>query len=374
MSVPLSRPVLRWLAPLVFLLLVAGTALVAGNASADHKLPPRTAEQLLVDLQQAEIEGLSGTVVQRAELGIPEIPGVGGTDSSEFSSLISGSHTMRVWFSAPAKGRVALLGELGESDVITNGTDVWTWSSENHAVTHRPLTDQERQRAQDGPPTPTKTPMEVAQSFLAAVEPTTEVSTDSDVEVAGRDAYELVLSPKDTRSLLTEVRIAVDGAELVPLRVRVFAGTGDPVAEVGFTDVDFTRPDDAQFEFTPPPGAEVSEVPAPQHPTAQSPTTEPDGEAAPDPEDDPSERPTVVGEGWTAVLVGTLDRDGGSSPDPGSGSGEIEALLEQLPRVSGAWGSGRVLAGTAFSVVVTDDGRFAAGAVKPGLLYEALGG
>ena len=32
-----------------------------------------------------------------------------------------------------------------------------------------------------------------------------------------------------------------------------------------------------------------------------------------------------------------------------------------------------LLAGTAFSAVITDDGRLAVGAVKPDLLYRALG-
>jgi hypothetical protein len=40
--------------------------------------------------------------------------------------------------------------------------------------------------------------------------------------------------------------------------------------------------------------------------------------------------------------------------------------------VSGAWGSGRVLEGTLFSLVLTDDGRAALGAVAPEALYAAL--
>jgi hypothetical protein len=56
-----------------------------------------------------------------------------------------------------------------------------------------------------------------------------------------------------------------------------------------------------------------------------------------------------------------------------SSSPELEGLLNQLKRVSGDWGSGRLLAGTAFSVVLTDDGRVAVGAVTPEALYKALG-
>jgi hypothetical protein len=43
-----------------------------------------------------------------------------------------------------------------------------------------------------------------------------------------------------------------------------------------------------------------------------------------------------------------------------------------LPRASGTWGSGRLLEGTLFSALVTDDGRVAVGAVAPERLYAAL--
>ncbi len=69
-----------------------------------------------------------------------------------------------------------------------------------------------------------------------------------------------------------------------------------------------------------------------------------------------------------------VSKTGSAAPSATGEPGEMGALLQQLPRVQGDWGSGRVLAGTAFSVVLTDDGRMAAGAVKPQLLYDALKG
>ena len=132
-----SRPAVRWLAPLAFVLAISGTALVATNATAERKLPTRTAEQLLVDVQQARVDGLSGTVIQRANLGIPEIPGAG--ENSELGSLVSGTHTLRVRYSTPDKVRLAVLGTYGETDVITNGKDLWIWSSREQAATHRTL-------------------------------------------------------------------------------------------------------------------------------------------------------------------------------------------------------------------------------------------
>ena len=50
----------------------------------------------------------------------------------------------------------------------------------------------------------------------------------------------------------------------------------------------------------------------------------------------------------------------------------VEAAVNALPKVSGAWGSGRVLEGTLFSLVLTDNGRVAIGAVAPDALYAAL--
>ena len=70
-----SKPAMRLLAPLAFILVVAGTGFVAATASAEKRLPTRTPQELLVDLQQARTDGLSGTVVERADLGIPAIPG-----------------------------------------------------------------------------------------------------------------------------------------------------------------------------------------------------------------------------------------------------------------------------------------------------------
>ena len=111
---------------------------MATTATAERKLPPRTAEQLLVDVQQARVDGLSGTVIQRANLGIPEIPGR-RRDSSELTSLVSGTHTLRVRYSAPDKARLAVLGTYGETDVIHNGKDLWIWSSRDQAATHRTI-------------------------------------------------------------------------------------------------------------------------------------------------------------------------------------------------------------------------------------------
>jgi outer membrane lipoprotein-sorting protein len=349
-----SKPALRILAPLAVVLVVAGTGLLATTASAEKKLPARTPQELLVDLQEARTDGLSGTVVERADLGIPAIPGANGQDDAELTSLVSGTHTLRVRYSAPDKARLAVLGTYSEYDIIRNGKDVWTWSSKENTATHRTLTADQAERPGSTPSATPRTPEEAANRVLKALEPTTTVTSDSSVEVAGRPAYELVLDPNDSNSLISQVRIAIDGETKMPLRVQVFGTDNKIVFEVAYTSVDFTRPDDAEFIFNPPPGAKVAEI----HPSDQTPSARDRKQA---------EARKVVGSGWTAVAVTKVGDLSDSQNDQ-----QLKAFLSKLQPVQGSWGSGRLLAGTAFSAVWTDDGRLAVGAVRPEVIYQAL--
>ena len=355
-----SKPALRRLVPLALLFVVAGTGLVAATASAEETLPSRTPQELLVDLQQARTDGLSGTVVERADLGIPAIPTADGQDDPELTSLVSGTHTLRVRYSAPDKARLAILGTYSEYDIIMNGPDVWTWSSRDNAVTHRTLTADQPGTGEPGttPSATPRTPEEAADRVLKALEPTTTVTSDSSVEVAGRPAYELVLDPNDSNTLISQVRIALDGDTKLPLRVQVFGTDSKIVFEVAYTSVDFTRPDEAEFVFNPPPGATVTEIqPGDPTPNAQDRQRTQDAKNA----------TTVVGTGWTTVAVTKVGELSTSEADQ-----RLKAFRDRLQPVQGSWGSGWLLAGTAFTAVWTDDGRLAVGAVHPELIYQAL--
>lgn len=356
------RPALRWAFPAVVLILaltVGGVSRMLTAADAAPALPPRTAAELLVDLQTAVPQPLSGTVVQKSDLGLPNLSGSGTQGSSDFTSLLTGTHTLRVWYGGEDKQRLALLGSLGESDVVRNGNDVWTWSSKKNEATHARLTDEDPEKAQ-ATPTPgasvpstprTITPSAAADQALAALSPTTEVTTDGTAKVAGRAAYELVLKPKDGASRIGQVRLAIDAEKKTPLRVRIYArDASHPAFEVGFTQVSFTAPDPAQFTFTPPPGATVTEQ-----------------TAARDDDSMLTDRLSVVGSGWTQVGILTGLPSTGSSGNGGS----LGSVREALPKVSGSWGSGRLLESDLLCAILTDDGRLVFGAVDPERLYEA---
>jgi outer membrane lipoprotein-sorting protein len=377
MSVMASRPVLRWAVPagVVALVLGGGAVTTALRASADAQLPPRSAAQLLVDLATARLDGVSGTVVERADLGLPVLPGgVGGDGSSQLNSLIAGTHTLRVWYSGQDKARIALLGAVSESDIIYNGTDAWIWASSSNTATHFKVpADGPRRPVPHGLPSglPSglpadlpKTPQEAADRILGLVSPTTSVTTDGRAMVAKRPAYELVLAPKDKSSLVAEVRIAIDGTAHVPTRVEVLAkGYDKPAFEIGFDSVSFTRPDNGVFTFSPPPGVKITE--ADQDHAA--PTTP--GRTGPPP------KTAVIGTGWTSILVARPPASSvapkAAPPSGDRGQAQIDAFLGKLPQVHGSFGTGRVLQSRLFSVLLLDDGRILVGAVKPERLIAA---
>jgi outer membrane lipoprotein-sorting protein len=384
MSLFTDHPRARWAAPGAALAVIGAVALAANHtASADPSLPARSAAQLLVDVQQARLKGLSGTVVQTSNLGLPDISfrGSGEGGSSSLTSMVSGTHTWRVWYAGPLESRLALVGSLGESDVIRNGRDLWVWSSKDKTATHATLPTEgaaraAKDKAQGKLPTPSpsnlpRTPQDAAQLALAAIQPTTSVSTSGASVVAGQSAYDLVLKPKDAGSLVAQVRISIDAVHHVPLRVQVYSTkTANPAFEVGFTHVDFAKPAASQFAFNPPPGTKVSESSLSQDHATTSPSAKPSA----------ADRPKVVGSGWTTVVVARMPNAtaAGSSAAQGKAGqadaslAQLERVLSLLPKASGSWGSGRVLSGTLFSAVVTDDGRVAIGAVSPERLYAAL--
>ena len=379
---PSRTRLLRWLLPVgTAAALTVGTITISSIAAAgSDALPPRSAAQLLVDVQQASVGAISGTVVQTSDLGIPDLPGLdAGGDSSNLTSLVSGTHTLRIWYDGTDKARIAVLGTLGESDVIKNGKDLWTWSSKDNAATHRTVsmsgaTTGERSRAGGHAPAPIdptdmpKTPQEAADAVLKAIDPSTSVTPEGTSTVAGRPAYQLTLRPRDTRSLVAGVSIAIDAEKHIPLRVQVFAVDHRlPAFEIAFSAVNFSTPDAAQFNFDPPPGAKVTQATASGTDRAGVRAGQAgDGTSRADAGGSMAgaKAPTTVGTGWTTVVTASTS----SMPTNGS----LDRVLGALPEVSGSWGSGRLFSGTLFSAVLTSDGRIAVGAVRPAVLYAAL--
>ena len=253
--------------------------------------------------------------------------------------------------------------------MIHNPTETWVWNSQSREAI------QKKHDASDTDKLPTKTPTtpvpgEIAKKILAELDPTTEVSTDESTTVAGRPAYQLVLTPTSEGTKIGQVKLAIDAQTSIPLRLIVAPkGSTTAAVQVAFTAVDFTAPPAEVFTFTPPSDATVrdaDDVAAEKRATL--PTTTPTTKPATKPTTTGSE-PKLVGTSWSQVRVisGVGDLTAIENQDP-----MIAELLGQFPTVTGEWGEGKLVNTALFSAVLTTDGRLAVGMVEPALLYAAL--
>lgn len=342
---------------------------VAPGATAAQALPPVTPEQLVESVMTAPDPGpLNGTVTVDNALGLPALPGL--------PQAANGTSSARVWSGGDGKGRVSLPTPQGEKTFVADGTTRWAYDSEDRTVTKSPQRAGEKpghgDRGSDG-----TDPATASRDLIGHLQKTSNVAVDGTGEVAGRPVYQLVLSPKPgERTLLREVRVAVDGEKRLPLQLAVLTnGSPDPALQAGFSDVTFGPQDPSLFTFTPPPGAKVEDAPDRGGPG-------PDQHRGPDangPDANTPGGPKVVGDGWDTVVVAQRpaekDRQQGQQdqqrPGPGGPDGGVDLSTLGTP-VSGPWGSGRQITTAVGSAIIADDGRIAAGAVPPQVLVEAL--
>jgi outer membrane lipoprotein-sorting protein len=397
MRVTLSRHA-RWLVPGTAIAVTAGVvaAFAIPAAEASPVLPPRTPAQLLAEISaDASTPPMTGTVVESTSLGLPQLPGINNPTS--LASLLTGSHTVDVYYQDAKHFRLAIPSPAAETDVIRNAGTLWLWDSRSDSVTKYvlPKSTPKAKKAQAKlPDTPALTPQQAANEVLKAVGKTTLVSLQSNVMIAGQASYQLVLAPKDHRSLIGEVTIAIDAQYGVPLRVQVFAkGSTSPAFQVGYTNLQFVAPAAANFDFTPPPGATVT---VENLAAKQASSGSGSGSGS---QSDLTGFGTY-GSSWLTVvevpssdLVGGLTNGGfimsgksaaaGQAPsaNPGGGPGGVlagdsqailNAILGSAKPVHGSWGSGTLVSTSLVSILMTGNEVYV-GAVQPSVLYAAVG-
>jgi outer membrane lipoprotein-sorting protein len=368
---------IHWAAPFTVAAVIGLVALAPtlSAGAATPSLAPLTPQQLLVKVQQTNVKALSGNIRLTANLGIPNLgslAGVAGRDGA-FNplDLLSGSHDARIWLDGPDRQRIALPSSLAETDVIHNGADVWTWTSNGAQVSHLHSTATHDTGAPDTAPKtgPIETPDVLAQQLLGQITPSTSVTVTTPAYVAGRAVYQLLLSPHARQSTVAGVAVAVDSATGLPLQVSLFAkGQSKPALQLGFTSVRFSRPTASTFKFVPPPNAHVTTTNrlglgmfggarAERHGKRLAGSTDAfPAQAVPAP--GRADQTKVVGTDWTQVFITTTT---GGLP------GEAGIVLKAATPVSG----GRYLHTSLINVLMLNDGRILAGAVNQAALEAA---
>jgi outer membrane lipoprotein-sorting protein len=397
------RRAARYVVPVAVVGVAAATIglVPALAASGDPSLPKISAQQLVERIAASDTQRLSGSVKITTDLGLPSLAGLGdlaggalapkggGTGGSSGSAadpsaklleLSSGTHTLRVAADGPEKQKVSILENAAEYSLIHNGDDVWAYDSASNEAYHSTSpagTDGKDTKDTKAPEDLTKdfgkdaptTPQAFAEQALKAAGDTTSVTVDGTARVAGREAYQLLVKPKQSGSTVGSIRIAVDAKTGTPLKFTLAPSSGGKaVVDVGFTKVDFGKPAASTFDFTPPKGTKVTQE-------GQGGQSDQGEQQAPEPKKDAgkSAAPTVIGEGWNAVYqLSSPDGAPTKSPTSGDVPKEAQTFLDALgDKVTGKFGSGTVFKTRLINALMTDDGKVYVGAVTSDALVKA---
>ncbi|MGW7198775.1 LolA family protein [Streptomyces chryseus] len=395
------RKAARYIVPVAVAGVAAATfGLVPALAdSGDPDLPKITAQQLIEKIAASDTQQLSGTVKITTDLGIPSLGGLAGSlapkgegdgegssadPQAKLMELASGTHTLRVAADGPDKQRVSILDDAAEYSLIHNAGEVWAYDSASNEAFHAEApagakepgkgsgkdADQ-HEKLPEGVPT---TPKALAEEALKAADKTTSVTVDGTAQVAGRDAYQLLIKPKQSGSTIESIRIAVDAENGVPLKFTLApSGGGKAAVDAGFTKVDFAAPAADTFRFSPPKGAKVTE--ADEQQGREKDFGKDFGKEFKGEEDlKDFEGLNAIGEGWTTVAE--ISSPGGAkdfkAPEKGEVPPEAEQFLDALgDKVSGEFGSGTVFKTRLVNALMTDDGKVYVGAVTQDALVRA---
>lgn len=400
-----TRKAARYAVPVAVFGVVAGTiAMVPAFANAGGPdLPKVTAQQLIEKIAASDVEQLSGSAKISTDLGLPSLPagllggGSGVTGGSadpqdKLTQLASGTHSFRVAADGPDRQKLTFLDGKDEYTLVHNGDDVWGYDSKSKEVFHEKAPADAGKSDRKTADRLGASPQEIAKEVLEAAGTTTDVSVGDTAQVAGRDAYQLVLKPKGTGSTVASVKIAVDAKNGVPLRVQVLSTDGGkPIVDAGFTKVDFAKPAADTFKFTPPKDAKVNEGGLGEDGGHGKGEGHGKGDGAdkglgalgaiPGLEgltggaDGANGEPKVIGEGWTSIArietgAGLKDLEGAAKDK--NAPKQAQQFLDMLgDKVSGKFGEGRVLKTRVVNALITDDGKVYVGAVTKDALVQA---
>ncbi|MFD4670896.1 outer membrane lipoprotein carrier protein LolA [Lentzea sp. NPDC058450] len=334
----------------------AGLSLLAMPAGAGQPptLPDVSAESLVEQVLTSKPGAFGGTVEVDNKLGLPSI--------AEIPQLADGKHSARIWTDGNGKFRAALPNGQSEQTIVDDGTTTWSWNSADNEVT------KSEHKADQPRPSENKAesvnPAEAAKQVVGMTKEFSDISVDGTARVANRAAYELVLTPKATeKTLIREVRIAIDSELKMPLRVQVLTnGTSEPAGTVGFSEINVGPQDAKLFEFTPPANAKVTTPEAKEERQGQKP--ELGIEQALQGKD-----PQIFGTGWDTVIGARIPAEA-MTQVPAEAQGLVDKFTK---KVSGAWGSGQIFNTKVATILIADDGRVVAGAVPEQVLFDTIG-
>jgi len=371
----------RWIPALVAPAVVGAVAAFPMQASAVD-LPDLSPTELMVMMQGAKPVEFTGVVLKTTNLGLPalelssmlseeEVERMREKTPEEFADfvpevvaseglakameLITGEHRVRI-FVGETGMRAQILDRMSQRDLIVNQEAVWTYDSREQVATYATI---DQSKVEDNKLIAIRqmewyaaeigidltNPQAVADYVMSQIGDSSEVTVGVDHYKAGRTAYELIVKPNSSVSLVDSVVLSIDSETAVPLAATVYSvEQTEPAIQVGFESISFADQDESLFTFAAPAGTEVTNLDEMQVPEYE----------ATEKEQIEGEKPQLVGEDWDSVVV--------------MPAGDMNVLAEIQDNQLLSSLLKPVAGGVAFEtplvkVLITNDGRIFAGAV-----------
>jgi len=334
------RRVYRFAVPgAVVAVAVAAAAVTPSLTSAQTPLlEPMTNSQLVAAVLGAHPVQYQGTVQATSNLL--------GSDASLLQSvgstvdLPNGTATANVYRGSGDDLRVQVLNAQSERDLYVDGSSAWIWSSSTNEATNITGVPTVSRASQDFNPT------QLADRIVADAT-TSQLSVGANTYVAGRAAYQLVITPAQSGSTVGRVVVAIDSTNYQVLGVSVYAkSVSGAVLSVTFSSISFGPQPSSVFAFTPPTGAKV--------------TTESVASLASLTSSMSVQEPVATfGQGWEVVS------EYNGLPSGATLSSTLKEL-ETTATVNGV--TGKLITTPLFNVFILPSGKVFAGAVTPAVL------
>lgn len=380
----------RWVPSIAVPAVIAVGAIAVPLQANAIDLPDLSPQQVMVLMQGADVTEFSGTIVKSSNLGLPtlEFSSMMSEDSiaqmeekmpaemadfvpaviesntlTQAIELISGSHTIRVYVSGQDKLRAQILDPMSQRDLIVNGNEFWVYDAKmataltgtvdieadpaKQAEAEQKVLDYADSIALD-----LSSPEAIADYLVSMVDETSQIQVGKDHSVAGRSAYQLIISPDSPNSLVASAAVSVDSETGMPLKVEIFSTTQVEAAmTVGFESISFGSVDQGLFSFTPPAGTSVETFDADELIATLDGYEKPEGYVS---DYEVPAEPEVLGSDWDSVVhLAALPAD---IPQDLMATELFADMLTEVP-------GGKVFSTPLVNVLLTDSGEVYMGAV-----------
>jgi outer membrane lipoprotein-sorting protein len=346
----------------------------------------------MVLMQKSEVLEFSGTIVKVSDMGIPSlefssmvsedmademaekmpaefadfVPAVIESSAlTQAMEIVSGTHNVRVYVSGQDKMRAQILDPMSQRDLIVNGDEFWVYDAKTATATtgtinmeidpaKQATAEQEVLDYAESIALDLSSPEAIADYLVGMIDETSTVEVGKDHSVAGRSAYQLLISPDAAASLIERAEISVDSETGLPLKVEVFSTQQSEAAfSVGFESISFGPIDASLFDFTPPAGTVVTTLDSTD---LEGYADKDSGELEAQLEEafGDSAKPEVIGKDWQSVVY--------LPALPADIPAELmatELFADMLTEVPG----GKVFSSALVNVFLTDSGEVYMGAV-----------